>query len=85
MGEIHHFVPKAHLKATDNLNAFVEGCRNQLTVFGGGLDFDSDVWDITKASNRRGSSKAERISMRTAYGLFALHRTCLRQRQRPHD
>ncbi len=65
MSEIYHFVPKAHLKASENLAAFVESCRSQLTVFGSGLNFDADVWDITKAFNKRGSSYAERIIFRT--------------------
>ena len=65
MGELHHFVPRAHLTAADNLSAFVEACRNQLTVFGADLDFDADVWDVTEASNRRASSNAERISFCT--------------------
>ncbi len=65
MGEIHHFVPKVHLKAGDNLAAFIEGCRTQLTVYGADLDFDADIWDITKAANRRASSQAERITFCT--------------------
>ncbi len=62
MGEIHHFIPKAHLKASENLAAFIESCRSQLTVFGSGLNFDADIWDITKACDQRGSSKAKRIT-----------------------
>ena len=61
MSEIYHFVPKAHLKASDNLAAFVDSCRTQLTVFGSGLNFDADIWDIAKACDQRGSTKAKRI------------------------
>jgi len=65
MSEIYHFVPKAHLKASENLAAFVESCRSQLTVFGSGLNFDADIWEITKAAGRRGSSDAIRITFCT--------------------
>ncbi len=65
MGKIHHFVPKSHLKAADNLAAFLNACRTELTVFGANLDFDADVWDITESSDRRAASKTERISFCT--------------------
>jgi hypothetical protein len=65
MGEIHHFVPNAHLKASENLAAFVESCRSQLTVFGSGLNFDADVWETSKATDRRGSSYGKRITFCT--------------------
>ncbi len=65
MSEIHHFVPRANLSASENLTGFIESCRSQLTVFGGDLDFDADVWDVTAASDFRGSSNSSRITFCT--------------------
>lgn len=44
MGEIVHFVPQASLRAEENLRAFIDVCRHQLTVFGADLDWDSCNW-----------------------------------------
>lgn len=44
MGEIVHFVPHASLRAEENLRAFIDVCRHQLTVFGADLDWDSCNW-----------------------------------------
>jgi hypothetical protein len=44
MGEIVHFVPQASLRADENLHAFVDVCRRQLTVFGDALEWESWKW-----------------------------------------
>ena len=49
MTDIIHFVPRAELDADANLRGFIELCRNQLTIFGADLDFDSNAWDVTGA------------------------------------
>ena len=49
MSEVILFRAKAELDSAGNLAGFVESCRNQLTVFGAGLPFDENVWDVTEA------------------------------------
>ena len=47
MTELVMFQPKRELDAEANLANFVSLARDQLTVFGSDLDFDSDEWDVT--------------------------------------
>lgn len=44
MAEIFQFKPKATLTATENLEAFIAKCRDELTVFGDNLNWSSPVW-----------------------------------------
>ncbi|WP_233799923.1 integrase [Paraburkholderia sp. HP33-1] len=44
MTEIITFVPRAELDAQQNLDAFVDACRSQLTIFGANLDFEANKW-----------------------------------------
>jgi hypothetical protein len=62
VSEIFQFVPRRGLEARDNVRAFIDGCREQLTVFGQALDFDADTWNVTDGKGRRASSRDERIS-----------------------
>lgn len=54
MSDVILFRGKAELTAKENLAGFVESCRNQLTIFGRNLCFDSNVWDITDYINLKG-------------------------------
>lgn len=54
MAEIVLFTPKVELDATANMAGFVEMARDRLTVFGEGLQFQQDVWDVTDAVARKG-------------------------------
>lgn len=65
MAEIYNFVPRQGLRGAANVSEFIDGCTNQLTIFGPDLDFDALTWDVTQASERRASSKAERIAFCT--------------------
>lgn len=58
MAELIVFKSKADVDAEANITAFIELCRSQLTIFGEDLDFESDVWDITKAVELRARGKA---------------------------
>lgn len=55
------FVPKPSMAAERNVAAFVELCKQRLTVFGADLPFGSAVWDVTSQTRRRGSSARDRI------------------------
>jgi hypothetical protein len=57
MSDVILFRPKAELDAEANLAGFVKSCRNGLSVFGADLDFDANVWDVTKALKRKGMGK----------------------------
>ena len=54
MAELILFQPKAELDAAENLQGFIDSCRNNLTVFGANLPFDENVWDITDHINLKG-------------------------------
>jgi hypothetical protein len=45
MDKVVTFVPRADLDAQQNLDGFIDVCRNHLTIFGASLDFDSDTWE----------------------------------------
>lgn len=48
------FTPRADLDAKQNFAGFMDVCRNRVKVFGTSLDFDSNVWDITKYLKLKG-------------------------------
>jgi hypothetical protein len=67
MAEIVLFTPKAELDAGANLRGFIEMARDRLTVFGEGLPFQHDTWDVTDAVATKGKGgKRERITFSTA-------------------
>jgi hypothetical protein len=47
MSAVIHFASMPDLEPEDNLKGFIDACRNELTLFGKDLDFDSNVWDLT--------------------------------------
>lgn len=47
MANVSVFKPKTELDAEANLHNFIEFARNELTVFGANLDFESNIWDIS--------------------------------------
>ncbi len=49
MAEIIHFRPRSELRAEENLRAFIKVCRDELKVFGAGLQFDDQIWDVTES------------------------------------
>lgn len=54
MAELITFHSKAEISAKDNLMAFIDVCRNELTVFGKDLLFDASIWDITAYISLKG-------------------------------
>lgn len=44
MAEILFFIPRHEADAKENLNDFIEMCRDRLTVFGAELDWNNNVW-----------------------------------------
>lgn len=55
------FVPKAKRSAQGNLSDFVELCKTKLTVFGAGLPFEDDIWDVSDSVNSKGNKFAIRL------------------------
>lgn len=60
MDKVILFRPRRELGAQANLQAFVELCRDELTVFGAGLAFEQDTWDVTDFIPLKGKSGALR-------------------------
>lgn len=56
MADLIAFVPKSGLAAKINMAAFVQFCRNELTVYGEKLDFDASSWDVGDYYQHRGKS-----------------------------
>jgi len=61
MAEIVYFKSRAELSAVQNVNEFVRLCRDDLTVLGADLPFDSNVWDISDHIESKGRIKAIRV------------------------
>ncbi len=62
MSDVVLFKPLAEKTAQENLDAFIDLCRNKLAVFGKDLPFDDFIWDITDTSvQSRGKSSRKRI------------------------
>jgi hypothetical protein len=61
MAEIVHFRPKAELNAEQNLRAFVDLCRNELTTFGADLPFDEPIWLVTDSMDLKARNVNTRI------------------------
>lgn len=57
MTALVHFRPLHGRDAARNLVDFVHMARDQLSVFGGELDFDSDVWDVTEWLNLKSKGR----------------------------
>lgn len=63
MADIVRFVPKAQATAAQNCADFVAMARDQLSVFGSTLEFNSAVWDVSNSVAARGlGKKRHRIS-----------------------
>lgn len=60
MTDIALFRPRRELGAQANIHAFIELCRNKLTVFGRGLQFDQNSWDVTDFIPLKGKNGALR-------------------------
>lgn len=54
MADLILFQPKAEIDAEENLQGFIDLCRDELTVFGDDLPFDENVWDISDSINLKG-------------------------------
>lgn len=61
MADIVLFKPRSELGAEANLQEFVALCRDALTIFGGGLPFDENVWDVSAFIQLKGKTGALRV------------------------
>jgi hypothetical protein len=48
------FKPKREVDAIENVSAFIEMAKNELTVFGADLDWDATTWDMSDHYKSRG-------------------------------
>ena len=65
MADIYEFQPRAEFDAAGNLAGFIKSCREQLTVFGGDLDFDNPKWDLSTTVSRKGITNKQLVSFCT--------------------
>lgn len=66
MADVFVFIPRAQCNARQNLEQFVQNCRDRLAVFGADLDFDADVWDLTPFFlGRKGTRTATKMHFTT--------------------
>ena len=61
MSDVILFTPLVEKTAQENLDAFVDLCKNKLAVFEKDLPFDDFVWDITDTVQDRGKGSRKRI------------------------
>lgn len=76
MGDVLLFTPKAELSAEKNLEGFEQFCRSELTLFGVGLSFDENTWDLTSAFTAKGKTK-------TLRAIFSSHRAARANKSLP--
>jgi hypothetical protein len=67
VADVIRFKSSADFEAETNVRRFVDLCRNHLTVFGVGLPFDDNIWDISDSLQQTGKKPRLRIffSIRT--------------------
>lgn len=51
MNDLALFIPIQNANAQENLDEFIRFAREDLTIFGVDLDFDSNSWDVTETLN----------------------------------
>lgn len=66
MADLKHFAPQSALTASENLREFIRLCREDLTVFGANLNWESTNWpgasNFTKlGAHRRGYQESDRM------------------------
>lgn len=61
MSDVVLFTPLVEKTAQENLDAFIDLCRNKLAVFGKDLPFNDFVWDVTDFVQARGKVSRKRI------------------------
>ena len=61
MAQIIQFTPKRELDAIENVNAFIEMAKNELTVFGADLDWEATTWDMSAHAKFRGGKSRNLI------------------------
>lgn len=61
MNNVFLFTPQAKLDAKQNLEYFVQRCRDECLAFGSDLNFEKNIWDISGTINLKGRSKAVRV------------------------
>ena len=66
MSELKHFAPKSALSASENLREFIRLCRDDLNVFGAGINWEATSWsgavNFTKlGAHSQGYAESDRM------------------------
>jgi hypothetical protein len=69
--KIFHFKPKDELSANSNLESFIKKCRDELTVFGADLDWDSVIWPKVTVFSKLGVTTRRPTTEQELDGAFA--------------
>jgi hypothetical protein len=70
MGQLIHFSPRTTLTAAENLREFIRMCRDELTVFGADLDWNSWKWEGIVHFTRMGTNSGAATSNDRLDDLF---------------
>ncbi|WP_163022982.1 hypothetical protein [Pseudomonas viridiflava] len=82
MSNLFYFNSKAELNAQENLKEFIDKCRNELTVFGRGLDFDAWLWPNAANFTKLGSgSRSTSIDDKMAEPFISFAKAYFRYQQ----
>lgn len=87
MADLKVFVPRSKMSANNNLSAFIEFCKHDLTVFGAELNWDANYWPESGVSfgnlDNRGPVLRADLVMRQPFLDFAKAYHRYRQGLRP--
>lgn len=68
------FSPPSEKRSDRNLEHFISFCKTKLTVFGAGLDFDQNMWDLSESIDLKGrGSKKFRVYFSSLETAAATH------------
>ncbi|MFS8980194.1 hypothetical protein PO002_38050 [Cupriavidus necator] len=59
MSSVIPLIPRVKADAEGNLSAFIAHARDELTAFGAELDFEAELWDVTKYYSNKGHRDAK--------------------------
>jgi len=61
MTNVIQFIPRGAKSSQENLEEFIRFCKEDLTIFGADLDFESNKWDISKVMKFRGNLEKKAV------------------------
>jgi len=81
MAEIFYFKPKRELQAAQNINSFIDKCKNELTVFGSDLNWDHWEWKGVMQFTKLGAARVGKKSDSLDEGFINFAKAYFRYQQ----